>query len=240
MGDYAFFIKSATFLLLLNFVIFSFPSQVEALTEGRLNTSSIQGTNFTLKNPSFTINDDERLDLTNTVNRSNVEITSEGYLVLENGSNNGYATYNISNFDTNVNGNYEVFFDADSATTFTFDALRLQVDRETSTGVQTFNDTLTSPALLENIADPVITFYFPLESAEVRSVEDSTSFEHTEEKSALRQLAGDLGVAGFTSTLGSLVELYTNPQSGNRFLGMVFTLYLLGFIVFLSKEILPS
>lgn len=54
MGDYSFFIKSASFLILLNAAIFSFPQEVEFLTSGSLNTSSIQGTELELNKPNST------------------------------------------------------------------------------------------------------------------------------------------------------------------------------------------
>lgn len=243
MGAYGFFTKSAIFLLLLHYVVFSFPTEVETLTGGRLNTSTISGTNITLEKPDkFTeVTTDDKIDLGSPLQFSNVEINSEGYVVLENGTSSGYVTYNISKFDKNSNGFYEVYVDGEGLNPiFGEDHLIQEATVDIGIGPQRLNDSVTQPQVYDTIVGDNITYYFNGDKAEIRSIEDSTQAVHAEDKTLTRQFLETTGLTGFATSLANLYSLYTAPETGNRILGMIFTVYLLGFTVFILSEVLPG
>lgn len=242
MGDYSFFIKSASFLIILNAVILSFPEGVEFLTDGKLNTSNIQGTNVSFQEPQLGVVDDREdvIDLRNPVSSNNVAITDAGNVVLQNGTQQGSVTYDITKFDTNSDGFRDVYFNADALTDLDLSTLKLQLNISTETGIQTFNNTFKSPDVVTDIASDKAVFYFGTENAKIKSIEDSVGITHGDDTGQLEQLARDVGAGGFSRSIENLVNLYTTPSSGNRVLGVIFTLYLLGFTLFLLKEVVPG
>lgn len=242
MGDYSFFIKSASFLILLNAVVFSFPEEVETITGGKLNTSTISGTNVTLQQPQLgvTTQQEDVINLGQPVDSQGVVQTSSGAVTLQNGTSNGFVTYDISKFDKDSDGLRNVFFDADALTDLDLSTLKLELDVATASGVQTLNNTFKSPQVVEDIAGTQATFYFGTEDATIRSIEDSVGIKHSDDRPALQQLASDVGAENFARSIDNLVSLYTTPSTGNQVLGAIFTLYLLGFTVFLLKEVVPG
>jgi len=229
MGDYSFFIKSASFLILLNAVVFSFPQQVEALTGGKLNTSTLQGTNVSVQGPRLSV---DTVDLQEAVFASGVAVNSDDNIVRQSGVSTGVVEYNISNF-LEKNGEKEVFIDVvDNSGVLETSGLKVSNGQG--------NETISNPTLVNSFSGDTITFYFTKGNMELKAVEDSVNFRHTPEKDVLARFTDTLGVSGFTSTIQNLISLYTAPSSGNQVLGAIFTLYLLGFTVFFVKEVIPG
>lgn len=231
MGDYSFFIKSAAFLILLNAAVFQFPDQVETLTGGKLNTSSLQNTNVSLERPQR-FQDLQQVNLNNPVSFENVEINADGN-VVSNGTLPGRVSYNISSFETDDTGDRDAWVEVNDNSGIL-----------SSSGLNYFdgtqNRTLSKDTLIENIGIDTVTFYFKQDNAELVLIEDSQNYRHTPEKKFFNQFTDVTGLNGFTTTLGNLYRLYTTPSSGNSILAAIFTLYLLGFSVFVAKEVIPG
>jgi hypothetical protein len=244
LGDYSFFIKSASFLIILNAAIFTFPEGIETITGGNLNTSEIQGTNVSLQQPQLGVtsnnNGDDVINLGRPVDAQSVNQTPKGFVIPQKGASNAFVTYNLSKFDKNSDGLRDVFFDVDSLTGLLGGTLKLELDIATGSGVKTINDSLKNPDVVEDIAGTNATFYFGTENAKIRSIEDSVGIKHSDDRPALQQLASDVGAENFARSIDNLVSLYTTPSTGNQVLGAIFTLYLLGFTVFLLKEVVPG
>jgi hypothetical protein len=242
LGDYSFFIKSASFLIILNAVILSFPEGVEFVTDGKLNTSNIQGTNVSFQEPQLGVVDDREdvIDLRNPVDSNNVAITDAGNVVLQDRAQNGFVTYDISKFDKNSDGFRDVYFDANAFPDLDLSTLKLEVNISTPLGLETFNRSFDSPDLVNDITSDTATFYFGTQDAKVKSIEDSVGITHGADTGLIDQVARDVGAGGFSRSIENLVNLYTTPSSGNRVLGAIFTLYLLGFTLFLLKEVVPG
>lgn len=260
MGDYSFFIKSTTFILLLNAAIFSFPEEVEALTGGALNTSTVSGTNVSIDNPDVAVgqlSDRNQVDLSNPISYNNVQSDSDtGFLVIGSaGSNTGYAKYNISNFDTDEDGNYEVFVSGYRETIFGESPLKIEYEKELSDGstelnnysvkyLQPFAGEPSTSTTLTDVSGEVVTAYFNDDASDrkgyLRSIENSLGITDANEQDLTKQFLDNTGLSGFGDSLQNLISLYTAPSTGNQVLGAIFTIYLLGFIVFLLKEVVPG
>jgi hypothetical protein len=231
MGDYGFFIKSATFLILLNAVVFAFPGQVETLTGGKLNTSSLQGTNVSLERPQK-FQELERVDLKNPLDSQYVELNSDGD-VVSTGTFPGKVVYNISGFEEDSDGFREAWVEITDNSGL-LSSSGLKYDNGLS------NQTVGTDTLIVDIGSETLTFWFTENNAELQVIEDSQNYEHIPEKPFLEQFTEVTGLNGFTTTLGNLYQLYTTPASGNKILSYILTLYLLGFSVFVAKEVIPG
>lgn len=245
MGDYSFFIKSATFLILINAAIVGYPNFVEALTGGAINTSTVQGTNFSLTGPqSFEQkpSESQEINLGNPVEFNNVVINDRGDLVLENGSSNGFATFNISKFEKDSDGFYNVFVEGFGTTSLLFQPrLKQEATVDLGNGPVKKNTTFKDDNVFDTIVGDKITYYFSGSQgqAAIQSIEDSNQLKHSEER-PFGDLLDNTAVGQFSKTISNLIELYTTPSSGNRILGAIFSLYLLGFLVFFVKEVIPG